>query len=76
VQYLPTKDGGALHLKRMPVEFAREVVELWREFIGRLEDKDRSLAKLARDKLDEAIGESVLVATNSFNKKYGITIVW
>ena len=76
VQYLPTKDGGALHLKHMPVEFAREVVELWHAFISRLDDQDRSLAALAQAKLDEAIRESEVVATNWFNKEYGITIVW
>jgi hypothetical protein len=75
VQYVST-DDDALHLKDMPLDIAREVVKLWREFISRLEDQDRSLAKLAQDKLGEGIDESGRVATNWFNNQFGITIAW
>lgn len=73
-QLLSTYDDpeAAVHLKYLPVDFAREVVALWREFIHRLDERDRSLAALAQAKLDEAIRESERVTTNWFNKKYGI----
>jgi len=45
-------------LSRMPVDFAREVVELWQEFVRRLRGQDEALADAAQFALDEAIAKA------------------
>src|SRR5262249_36575244 len=67
-QQLTSFDGTETkHLKRMPVDFGREVVKLWREFIRRLGDQNNPLAASAQTVLDNANAESALVVTNEAN---------
>lgn len=68
---------GTKHLKRMPIDFGREVVRLWRTFIGRLRSKDDQLATLAQSKLAEAITRAAYVVTSPINESYDIgPITW
>ena len=64
-------------LNEMPVDFGREVVRLWRQFITDLQTKRSPLATLAQSRLDDAIDESALVVSNERNAPHGITpIAW
>ena len=64
-------------LSRMPVDFAREVVELWQEFVRRLRGQDEALADAAQFALDEAIAKAARVATSEANSRHGISpIAW
>jgi len=64
-------------LSRMPVDFAREVVELWQEFVRRLRGQDEALADAAQFALDEAIARAARVATSEANSRHGISpIAW
>ena len=65
-------DTERKHLKLMPVDFAREVVRLWRLFITQLDEQPNELASLARDLLADAIGNSTAVVGSEINARYGI----
>ena len=70
-------DTERKHLKLMPVDFAHEVVRLWRVFIARRDEKKSELADLARDVLDKAITESAEVGGSEINVRYRIPqIAW
>ena len=75
-QQLTSFDGNSMkHLKEMPVDFGHEVVDLWRQFIARLQGNP--LAALAQTKLDKAIEESALVFTNEVSREHGLSpIAW
>lgn len=63
-------------LNRMPVDFAREVVRLWREFAVRLGSHNnadiKALRQAAEDILNGAIDEAEQVVASSFVKQYGV----
>jgi hypothetical protein len=64
-QELTGFDGKTLKdLKKMPVDFAQEVVRLWRVFIDKLREANNPLAELAERKLNHAIASSALVLTH------------
>jgi hypothetical protein len=77
-QQLTSFDGTTKKdLNEMPVDFGREVVRLWRQFITDLQTKRNPLATLAQSKLDDAVGESALVVSNERNAPHGISpIAW
>ena len=80
-QQLRSFDGLEMKdLNRMPVDFGREIVRLWREFIQRLQDPGNPgnpLASLAQARLNDAIAESALVVTHDVNQCHGISpIAW
>jgi hypothetical protein len=51
-------------LNRMPVDFTREIVRLWRAFIRDLHNHGNALAASAQTVLDDLIAESALVVSN------------
>jgi hypothetical protein len=77
-QQLKSFDGTTMKdLNKMPVDFANEVVRLWRIFVSRLANQSDPLAPLAQSVLDDAISESAKVVANDRNARHGIApIAW
>jgi hypothetical protein len=77
-QQLTGFDGITMKdLNRMPVDFGREVVNLWRQFIRHLTSRTNPLEALAQTTLDRAIAKSALVVTNEVNRGHGVSpIAW
>jgi hypothetical protein len=64
-------------LNEMPVDFAREIVRLWREFVGELQKQRSPLAALAQTKLDDAIASAAQVIANGISRGYSVSpIPW
>jgi len=72
---LITKD-----LNKMPIDFAKEIVRLWREFVKLLSYNSnpdiQALSKTAEDILNEAIGSTQNVIKSEYVKKRIIPVVW
>jgi hypothetical protein len=75
---LTSFDGTTMKdLNKMPVDFAREVVRLWRQFITDLQSQSNPLATLAQTTLNDAIADAARVVVNERNAPHGISpIVW
>lgn len=70
-------------LNQMPLEFAKEIVSLWRDFIGVLSEEDLTASKTAQQVLDKAIEGAQAVLINEIttqtleNKQVKIVpIIW
>jgi hypothetical protein len=66
----PLKSSGVeKDLNQMPVDFAHEILKLWKEFEGRLGDSndagDQKLQELCRDKRKEAIEKAQCVVNST-----------
>jgi hypothetical protein len=77
-QQLTSFDGKTKRdLNRMPVDFGREVVSLWRQFVQHLKRQPNPLDALAQTTLDKAIANSALVVSNEVNRGHGVSpIAW
>jgi hypothetical protein len=53
-----------LPLNRMPVEFAEEIIDLWKRFVKKLRNNHDSLAVVAEKQLARAIDDARCVRTN------------
>lgn len=65
-------------LHKMPVDFAKEVVRLWRDFAMALGRHSRStieqLEKVAHDGLEQAVRDAELVASSEMATQHNVTI--
>lgn len=72
--------GTSKDLNKMPVDFAKEIIRLWQEFIKLLKassDTDiQDLAIIATDKLDEAKANTLPVFNNPMVKRLISSISW
>ncbi len=70
--------GVDKHLNRMPVDFAREILKLWKEFedkLGRTSNsRDQGLQKLAREKRKEAIESAARVVSTPVAQRHSMEI--
>jgi hypothetical protein len=73
-QQLESLSGDMKDLNKMPVDFACEVLRLWKEFEEGLGTsgiaKDQELQKLARDKRKEAIDGARCVVNSTAAKQH------
>lgn len=67
-QKLNAPDGSKKDLQEMPVEFAREIVRLWKDFVVALSKRNPKLAAEARAILEDAADNAQRVARNNVVK--------